>query len=531
METNTRSDKAQTYYAHPDYLRWLPVWKKLNDVADGGADSVKEKGTTYLPATSGQAAQWGVPLPGTPVEQLGDGAYICPTGKTLGAYAYELYKFRAIFYEYPSTALADMVGRLIFEPAVIELPAGLAPMIENATKDRQSFERLVESIYREQGKYSRCAILADFESSDTVKPPYIQLYDALRIVNWNTKTGDDGSEVLDWAILDESGYVAEGISWSYRKKLRVLALDTAGDYFTQTFDVTELESDEQFKGLDMLKPIEAKADGTGGAIYPENKGNKSKTIPLVFINATNISSTPELPILNNLANTSLAIYRGEADYRQALFMQGQATPVFKGASDDERKGFLLGAQGAVFSSNPDFDATCMEVTGNGLSEMRESQDGLHKHATEEGMKLVESGANESGEALKQRGAEQTVSLNTLAATCESALQRMIEILMEWSGETGEFLLELNREFNEGSVLPAELKTMIEAYNSGFPMTLEDLHTYAREGGLSQADWEEVQTEMLDTSRDAVSKAEAAEALLNEGLIEDEKPAPPKKDAE
>lgn len=516
METNTRSENVSNYYAHPDYLYWLDTWKKLNDVIDGGADAVKKAGTRYLPATTGQIAQWSTPVPGVRLEDLGGGRYV--TGGTgspgLGAYAYMLYQFRAIFYEYPSDALADMVGRLIYEKAVVELPAGLAELEETATNDKQSFERLVESIYREQGKYSRCAILADFQSSDSVQSPYICIYDALRVVNWKTSKAEDGSEVLDWAVLDESSYQDTGVTWQYEKIIRILALDEAGEYFTQTFNVSNIEDKESFDALNVLEP--KPADEEGGAVYPTFRNKKATAIPLVFINATNISATPELPIMNNLTNTSLAIYRGEADYRQALFMQGQATPAFKGVSEDERKKFLLGAQGSVFSNNPDFDAFFMEVSGAGLSEMRESQAELHNLAKTEGMKLVESGANESGEALKQRGAEQTVSLNTMAATCEAGLKRMIELLGEWGGVAGDFTIELNREFNEDAVAPAELKTMIEAYNMGYPLTLEDLHKFAKEGGLTESEWADVELEMLDTGRNPTPEEEEEEAEEEDG---------------
>jgi len=525
MGTNTRSENVNTYYTHPDYLRWLPTWLKLNDLVDGGADTVKKKGRCYLPATTGQLAQWTTPIPGAVVEDLGGGRTVtagnCPT---LGAYSYDLYKFRAIFYEYPSSALSDMVGRLINESATVELPAKLVPMIDTATKNKQSFERLVEEIYREQGKYSRCGIMADFDTVESVQTPYVCIYDALRILNWNTKKGDDGEEVLDWVILDDSQYIPTGVTWDYKNMIRVLALDpTTGDYFTQSFDVSSIETREDFDALAVLVPgAEAK--------YPEFGNKRSKEIPFVFINVTNISPTPELPIMNNLANTSLAIYRGEADYRQALFMQGQATPAFRGVSNDERKSFLLGAQGAVFSNNENFDAFFMEVSGAGLSEMRESQDKLHKIANEEGMKLVESGSNESGEALKQRGSEQTVSLNTMASTCEAGLERMVEIIMTWGGITGEVKIELNREFIELTGVPMDLKVLVESYNMGAPITLKDIHKWARAGGLSETDWEEMQNEMQLEGRDPLSRAEENAEIDDENDTTDNKAKTPEEES-
>lgn len=503
MQTNTRSDKTNTLASHPDYNRWVEDWKTLNDVVDGGQSTVKCMEARYLPPTSGQIVTWNKAMPGIAVEDLGCGQYVlsCSSGASClgrGAYAYHLYKFRAIFYDYPAETVRQIVGRLTSNPAEIKLPGKLEAMTERATREGVSMHKLVEIIFGEQAKYSRCGVLADFPATETTNPPYLCVYGALRIKNWHVeKDPSTGLDKLQFVILDESDYFPVGLSWEYRYIIRVCALDQDGNYFTETHDVLDwIDKNGEVRGggiprqasEEMLKPSET-------AVYPTFNGKMSNEIPFVFINATNNFADPELPILNTVAEKSLAIYRGEADYRQALFMQGQATPTFSGMTSEEASKLLLGASGGVASNNPEFRASFMEVSGAGLHEMREAQDNLHRLAVTEGSKLINAGAGESGEALKERTDSQTISLNTLASTCESGLRNLIRIISEWGGIAADSEITLNREFTSGSATPDGLVKLIQAWQMGAPITKQDIHEWAREGGLSETSWEEVQEEL------------------------------------
>jgi hypothetical protein len=500
MQTETRSENIKDIVSHPDYTRWVEDWKTLNDTVDGGSSTVKKEGQRYLPATSGQLMAWNQPMPNLVVEDLGEGRTITAstgcgcTGQ--GAYAYSLYKKRATWYDYPAQTVRTIVGRLTDSPPTeLKLPSGLQELENRATDDNQTFERFVSCIFTEQAKYSRCGVLADFPEKETTAPPYMTVYGALRVLNWSTERNSDGDEVLKWVILDESKYVQDGATCEYRTILRVCAIDESGDYFTEKHEFVDKMSDDEYRkyARKMLEPTEK-------AVYPTYKGKKAKQIPFVFINATNIYSTPELPILNTVTEMSLAIYRGEADYRQALFVQGQATPTFSGATPDEAAKWLLGANGSIASQNEKFKAQFMEVSGGGLTEMRTSQENLHNLAKSEGMKLINAGANESGDALKERTTTETVSLTTLVDTCETGLKKLIGIIIEWGGITGEVELKLNREFTASTVTPDDALKLVQAYNSGAPMTKKDMHEYMREGGLVESTIEEALEELDMTGR-------------------------------
>ena len=240
------------------------------------------------------------------------------------------------------------------------------------------------------------------------------------------------------------------------------------------------------------------------------KGKKSKEIPFVFINATNISASPELPILNSVTEKSLAIYRGEADYRQALFMQGQETPWFRGASPEEAKEFLLGSNGCIASTSDNFEAGFMGVNGNGLGEMKEGLSNLHELAVMEGSKLLNAGANESGEALKERNDSATISLSTIASACESGLASMMQILARWGGINGDIEISMNKDFSSASMDWTQALAAINGYNSGLPVTREDIHRAMVDGGLVGSEWSEVENELDLSGRNVTNEGDNGE---------------------
>ena len=276
MQTNTRSENVITLASHPDFLRWVKDWQTLNDVVDGGSREIKRKGTVYLPATSGQLKAWNLPMGGVNREYLTadktqwvDNSSVVCGCQGQGAYAYFLYQFRAVFYDYPAETVRQMVGRLTSSPAEIELPPDLEPMKDTATNTGLDMQSLIEVIFNEQCKYSRCGVLADFPATATTNPPYLSVYGALRVLNWCADIDAEGNERLKWVVLDESKYVQDGINSNYANILRVCALDKEGDYFTKTVDVSAYMT-----GSGQIPPEVATAilEPDANSVYPNVQG-------------------------------------------------------------------------------------------------------------------------------------------------------------------------------------------------------------------------------------------------------------------
>ena len=96
-------------------------------------------------------------------------------------------------------------------------------------------------------------------------------------------------------------------------------------------------------------------------------------IPFVFCNSDSTCLDPTKPPYLDLVYLSLAIYRGEADYRQSLFMQGQDTLVISGALMGQESGVQsvqVGASGGIYFSSSEGKAEFIGVNSQGLSEQR-----------------------------------------------------------------------------------------------------------------------------------------------------------------
>src|SRR5690606_16749209 len=135
-----------------------------------------------------------------------------------------------------------------------------------------------------------------------------------------------------------------------------------------------------------------------------------------------------VPPLLGLSNLCLAIYRGEADYRQALFQQGQDTLVVIGGLeyDEQGKPLRLGA-GAVVGVPLGGDAKYVGTEGKGLAEMRQALENDKAAAVQRGARLLtaKGGDRQSGEALRVRVAAQTATLTIMAKTAAAGLEWLL----------------------------------------------------------------------------------------------------------
>jgi hypothetical protein len=119
-----------------------------------------------------------------------------------------------------------------------------------------------------------------------------------------------------------------------------------------------------------------------------------------------------------LAFLSLAIYRGQADYRQNLFLQGQATLVrtgqYSGPNDPAVEGLSVGA-GAVIDMPNGSTIEYIAPPGDGLAEQRTAIENDIAAAKESSLKFTDNRtrARESGDALRMRASGRTANLATI----------------------------------------------------------------------------------------------------------------------
>jgi hypothetical protein len=448
---------------HPLYTFFSPDWQTMRD-SYGGERAVKLQGETYLPATAGMHL---------------DGM----SKDNKGWKNYQAYKQRAVFPEYVSEAVKDLVGAMHNKPPVIDLPKVLEPLRERATLNGESLNLLLRRINEAQLIVGRFGLLLDLPSTPTLDSiPYIATYDAERIINWdNGKREDPTLQTLNFVDLDESEYERiENFEWELVNKFRVLILggvaenETAGAYRQGLFRDANTTFSES------------------ALIEPSVRGKALDQIPFVFINATDLLPEPMMPPLLNLANISMAIYRGEADYRQSLFMQGQDTLVLSGGDSDVT--YRTGV-GATICLPLDGSAAYVGVNSEGLPEQRQALENDHRRASGKAGQLIDttSRQKESGEALKVRVAAQTVTLNQIVLTGAEGLQSILRIAAMWVGADPEqVIVTPNMDFAEKGLSTAEFLQLSQAKSLGLPVSDESLHALAMRQGLTEKDFADEQ---------------------------------------
>lgn len=448
---------------HPLYSEFLTDWCTMWDTYRGER-IIKEAGEEYLPATAGQKA---------------DGF----TPGQLGHDAYTAYKKRAVFPDVVRAAVESMIGVMHHKPPVIELPAAMEPLRESATLQGENLEMVLRRINENQLIFGRVGLLLDVtDGAEVGTLPYIAMYNAKTIFNW-----DDGArselvlQNLNLVVLDESEFERkEDFEWEFERKTRVAILGDpdlnepsgGGVYRVGVFDDNVTTFSE------------------AQLITPSLGGRTLDRIPFVFVNSKDVVPAPDQPPLLGLARLALTIYRGEADYRQGLFMQGQDTLVVTGATEDVP--IRTGANASI-KLPIGGEAKFIGVESSGLTEMREALQNDKAEAREKGGQLLDttSREREAKDSLKIRVAARTATLNQIAMAGAFGLESILKIHAEWIGADPEQVsVDPNLDFADDGL---ESKTLVEwmtAKGLGAPISLKSIHDQMRDKDLTQLEFEE-----------------------------------------
>lgn len=442
---------------HPTYTEYFPDWELLRD-SYRGERAVKFKGQKYLPATS---------------SHIMDG--VNSDTNSSGFSAYASYKLRARFPNFTREAVQMAIGMMHSQPPEISLPKAMESI---RSSKGEILPNLLRRINTEQLITGRIGLMVDLPTSGS-NTPYLTTYSSERITNWDDGDNELIPQTLNLVILDEAEYERKnGFDWSKNEKFRVLVLG----------NIEENTNDGNYR-QGVFK------DGTfiaANLIEPSRMGKKLDRIPFIIINSSDLIADIDEPPLLDLGNVCMAIYRGEADYRQNLFMQGQDTLVTIGMNIDEDTAIRTGS-GARLDVPLGGDAKYAGVTSQGLMEQREALQNLEARAGSMGAQTLDttSRERESGDSLRIRVAARTADMNQIVETGAQGLEEALKIAAEWMGENpDEVSVNANKEFGE---MPLTGQTMVEmatARTLGWPISARTLHNLSLKRRMTSLSYEE-----------------------------------------
>jgi hypothetical protein len=456
---------------HPRYIERLLDWTLLRD-ATKGERAIKDKRTTYLPATSGQTQ---------------DGLGNNQEGKA----QYDDYICRARFPEFNKTAIQGMIGIMHREPATIQVPAKLEGMLERATANGEPMQTLLRKINEQQLEVGRLGLLVEVPSGLGPEAiPFIATYNAESVQNWDDGRKEQGEQVLELVVLNESEHERTSqFEWEWITKYRVLSLSGVVEGIPNT------DQGPVADGQYVVAAVRERNDvGPGDFILPSIAGNTLEKIPFVFINPSDLVSTPDDPPLLPLANLSLVVYRGEADYRHTLHMQGQETFVISGATpqslDGDKRRF---GAGAFLELPMGGKAEFVGVSADGLDAQQKALENDKAEAAQLGAHLMDNiGAGvESGEALRIRVAAKTANLIDIARTGAEGLKQALRMAAEWVGANPEeVVVDPNLDFADDPMTGKMLAEFMGAKVMGAPISLQSIHKLMQDRELTEMEFEE-----------------------------------------
>lgn len=480
---------------HPLFSEMLEDWQMMRDTHKGDR-AVKAKGQIYLPATSGQEAD-GMTSPEQP-----------------GYKAYEAYKKRALFPDFVDEAVDVMLGMMHIKPPVIELPSSMEPLRDSATNKGEGLEQLLRRINEAQLVSGRLGLLAEIPDNQPVGTlPYLAMYLGEHIINWDAGTrAEGGREVLNLVVLDETEFErGSDFTWEKKEKYRVLVL---GD-----------PAENEQGGVYSVGVVAAKGNFSDDILLtPQVGGRTMDRIPFTFINSKDIIPDPDDPPLAGLARLALAVYRGEADYRQTLFMQGQDTLVVIGgvAGDEDEDATRVGAN-ARLDLPIGGDAKYIGVESEGLTEMRSALENDRNTARHKAGQLIDSRSaqRESGDALRIRSGSQTATLNEIALSGAFGLEQALKDIATWVGANPDQVsVTPNLDFIPNEFQGKTLVEIMSAKTMGAPISARSVHAWLQKQDLTELEFEE---EVLQMAEEAGLDLTSGGGTEEGGDAEDDNP--------
>ena len=339
---------------HPDYQAMCPAWDTADDVAFGGARAVKAAGRLYLP----------------PLAWVEDAAA-----------KYKAYVLRAVFSNAVLRTRVAIEGQVFRTPPQVVIPSSVLStddaedLLARFAHDGASFEVFARRVFSQVFGMSRAVAVIDVTPAGE---PVATLYGAKAMPNWWTAPVEGRVQGVR-TIFAEITYEATG---SYTRR----AVPVRREYLWVLGD-PPVEYTRPPSATGYLTVVEhryvAGAWRMGAPSIPSRRGVTLSTFPVTVINPYDLGYATTEPVLSEMMDVNLSLYRTSADLEHGRHFAGVPAPYVFGV----KKGTAieLGSSTFLTSENPAAKAGFIEFTAQGLR-------ALEVAVTEKTLQLVEAGA-------------------------------------------------------------------------------------------------------------------------------------------
>lgn len=418
---------------NPQYEMFYTTWVKMWDAFQGEEhmkNRALEQNTSNLNSRTQIAAI-------TTFDQ-----YLRPTDsmRRLGDLGYQRfcdYIYLAKYYPFPVEVRSQSLGLIENQHATIELPVKMSGMIEDATANNDSMEKVLSLINERQLQSSRLGLLL-VPSTSPSKPFNIAFYSSTSILDWVEVLDGESDKVFDWVKL-----ATGDVDINNKPIFLILMRDERGVYVQYKTINSKARYGESF---------ELDGDYIADTYVEPMAGEKPLTeIPFVVVNATSLGGDVERPFMEQVVDASISLFRASAHYENALHWGGESTLFTKGyglGAKDADKRIYVGNGATNLSSLEYADAKYVTMGTDGIEPRKQNVRDQYEYCISLGVDLINQGT-ESGTALNIRTNIKTASLKTLSLTGALGLESILRIGAVWIGaDPGTVSVIANTSFSD-----------------------------------------------------------------------------------
>lgn len=418
-----------------------------------------------------------------------------------GKAEYHAFKERAQLYPVIDRTVDGIVGVAFLQNPDYNLPKAMTEkdMVESLTIDGESANTLAKLILDQDVSVGRFGILVDMASESTSDPrPYTSKYYAEHIWNWRRQIVNGKQVLVDVSI--EDGYEKVGDRDGVRF-LRLRLLDAGTENATYVIEEWIFDRELVFNSSEpvgfeakfALKPPQVR--------IPQVMGKPMNFIPFIFINPKSLQPEIERPPMLDLVDICKGHYNNSANYENCLYAGAHDTFYIIGKLTDQEKPREMGGGMVWILPEGVTEVGVLSSSGQSMDSNLEGMQHKEDQMASMGARLIhqQQGEPETAEATRLNARQNSSVMVNVVDQAEAALNRIYQyagLMMGMSPEDVKKNVKVtfNRDFIEARLTWAEVKTMMEVWQSG-GIDEESYFTKAKGGGafpdeIKYEEWKE-----------------------------------------
>lgn len=448
---------------HSEYAAAQTRWAKCRDAIDG-EDAVHGSGETYLPKLKEQSAT-----------------------------DYSAYVMRTPFYNATARTIDGLVGMIFRKNPDVTAPAALDAIRADMTLTDSDIDELAEVIAREVIGVGRLGILVEYpqeiegpmtqaQASALNRRPYCTTYKTECILNWRAERVNNAMQPVMITLMECVTEWSNEFESSTVEQVRALLLEQGG-YVQRVYrQIKNSKGWEQF----------------GPDIVPLMNGSPLTYIPFMFFGPSHNGVGVQKSPVYDLVTLNLSHYRSTADLEHGAHFTGLPTAVVSGYTAAENEKLAIGSSSAWVFPDPAAKASYLEFTGQGLGALENRLLEKEKGMAAIGARMLapEKAKAEAARTVQIRHSGEGAVLSTISSMIGSGLTRVLRIMADWSGESAEVKVVLNKDFIDTTMTAQDVAGLVSAWQSG-SISYSTLFWNLKQGELIPAErtMEEEQAEL------------------------------------